>query len=140
MMYEEHAEHARQHEVLRATATGFFVALIAGLLAATIGESNDFKKKLIVGGIICSLSILGAILNAKHYEGYQFHNGILKDFRKSLEGGVTRALTKINPSARALHEERHWFLTKMRLNVLYNCVHAITFLVGAVVVYLALCR
>jgi hypothetical protein len=60
MMYEEHAEHARQHEVLRAAASGFFLALIAGLLAATVGGSNTGNKDRIIGSIICGLSILGA--------------------------------------------------------------------------------
>jgi hypothetical protein len=137
MMYEEHAEHARQHEVLRAAATGFFLALIAGLLAATIGGSNTGNKDRIIGSIICGLSILGVILNAKHYERYRFHLDILRGFRKSLESGVTNTLTTINRDFRSYHESQHWIFSKIDLNVLYLCIYVITFVIGAAVLYLS---
>ena len=47
MMYEENAEHARQHENMRGTATGSFIALIAGVMAFAAGEN---EHRIVVSG------------------------------------------------------------------------------------------
>src|SRR5262245_9199969 len=74
MRYEEHAEHARQHETLRAAVTGLVMALIAGLLAFAVetpGESSG--KQWVAGLLICVVSVIGVLLNLKHYERYRLH-------------------------------------------------------------------
>src|SRR4051812_46516433 len=86
-MYEEHAEHARQHETLRAAAAGLFVALIAGLLA--FGVSGDKPPMLSSGLLVCVVSLLGALINHKHYERYTLHRDLLLGFRMSLEKKLT---------------------------------------------------
>jgi len=135
MLYENHAEFARQHQVLRAAATGFFLALIAGLLAATVGgQGASTAKDLIVGGIICGLSLLGFLLNAKHHERNALHEDLEMKFRQSLEGGLsTKALTTINSETRQTHEQ-HYVLARVELQTLYSFVYVATLLIGAAVI------
>jgi hypothetical protein len=134
MLYENHTEFARQHQVLRAAATGFFLALIAGLLAATVGQGASRAKDLIVGGIICGLSLLGFLLNAKHHERNALHEDLEMRLLQSLEGGLlTNALTTINSKTRQTHE-RHYVLAGVEVQTLYSIVYVFTFLIGAVVI------
>src|SRR5271169_1013186 len=73
MMFEERAKHARQHETMRAMATGLFMALIAGLLAFAVGDGNT-KIRVWAGGLlVCMVSIVGAAINQKHTERYRYH-------------------------------------------------------------------
>ena len=129
MMYEEHAEHARQHEILRAAVAGFFVALIAGLLAAPGSEHHPQRE--LIGATICALSLLGMLLNAKHYERYLLHNSVLTGFRKSIEQGLTDGLSKINKNWRDQHRKHHKFLDDISLHRLWLLVYIATFIVGA---------
>jgi hypothetical protein len=140
MLYENHAEFARQHQVLRAAATGFFLALIAGLLAATVGGqgSSAGGRDQIVGIIICGLSILGFILNAKHYERNVLHEELEMKFHQSLEGGLgTEALTKINSETRNTHKDAY-VLAGVEIQTLYSFVYVATLIIGAVVLYFGL--
>jgi len=134
MMYEEHAEHARQHEVLRAAVTGLMMALIAGLLAFAV----DPGKQLMAGGLMCAVSLLGALLNHKHYERYELHKGILRGYRAALEAGVSPALAAINSTCRKKHEAQYPFTHKVRLRTLWAVIYCATFLIGLVFVYQAL--
>jgi hypothetical protein len=136
-MYEEHAEHARQHETLRAAATAFFIALIAGLLAATALEHNALKDAL-VGVSVCLLSILGGLLNAKHYERYILHRDVLRGFRRSLELDLSPGLDEINRDYRNYHEGNHQIIAWIRLNILWLVVYVITFIMGLGIVVISL--
>jgi disulfide bond formation protein DsbB len=134
MMYEEHAEHARQHETLRAAVTGFFIALIAGLLAAPGNENSP--QKIIVGIIICIVSLLGLLLNEKHYERYHMHREILRGYRNSLEQGLgNKDLSKIRDKREECHKKEYrlfpWRnLCTLRLHHLWSAVYCLTFVVG----------
>jgi hypothetical protein len=135
MMYEEHAEHMRQHETLRAAVTGFFIALIAGLLAAPGSERHPQRE--IIGGAICVLSFLGLLLNEKHYERYLMHRSIVRGFRKSLEKGLSPRLRLINRNCRDYHENKHPILAKeIGLHELWRVVYMATLIVGIVLIVL----
>jgi hypothetical protein len=131
MMYEQNYEHARQHEMLRAAATGFFIALIAGLLAATSLEREPSKDKLI-GWTIFVLSMLGLLLNAKLYERYQRHREIYRGFRDSLELGLSPGLKQIRKDCDKSHEQQHPRLACIGLHNLWSAVYVITLIVGLV--------
>ena len=124
-MYQEHAQHAREHEQLRASATALFVALIAGLLAYS---QTQRAGEVEAGILICAVSALGALLNVKHHERFELHRGILGALRKSLEKGVTDGIAHINRDYRRWHETQRPFVSKrIRLHVLWLVVYALTF-------------
>lgn len=84
MMYQEHAEHARQHETLRAAVTGLMMALIAGLLAFAVEQLNVW----LAGLGVCAASLLGMLLNHLHQARFEQHNDTLTKFRLALGKGV----------------------------------------------------
>lgn len=118
MMYEENAEHARQHENLRAVVGSLFMTLIAGLLVIA-------SDRWVVGLFVCIVSVLGALLNRVHYERYNHHVEILKAFRKELENGVSPHLAHIRKSY-----DKGW----LRLHTLWMVIYLATFLIGLVIV------
>jgi hypothetical protein len=103
MMYEEHAEHARQHETLRAAVAGFVIALVAGLLATDASKEHPVIIAIVIGVV----SLLGLLLNLKHYERYELHNEVLRGFRKSLEKGVDPPLRMLNDNCRKVHRAEY---------------------------------
>jgi Na+/melibiose symporter-like transporter len=124
MMYEEHAEHARLHEELRTNATGIFVALISGLLAATIfGPTSSFA----VGIMICIISILGCLLTWMHYRRSDLHLTLLKEFRDQLAAGLPVAGAV--EGKRKEYEKRHP-MSQMSLHGLFVAVFVVTLLIG----------
>lgn len=131
MMYEEHAEQARQHETLRATATSLLMALIAGILAFAATDAKDDPLKVWVSGsAICLLSLLGALLNQKHYERNRLHTDVLKGLRTSLERGLSPGIAAIPGAYRAWHDARWRFARNISLNKLWNVAYALTSAIG----------
>jgi hypothetical protein len=128
-MYEEHAEHARQHENLRATVATIFVALIAGIFTYGAAGANRVPMS---GALICAISILGCLLNVKHYERYSMHREVLRGYREALELGLNNsALGRINSEFREWHEIQWPFLSKwVRLHYLWASVYFVTFIIG----------
>jgi hypothetical protein len=118
MMYEEHGEHARQHENLRAVMGSLFITLVAGLLAFA-------SDKWFVGLCVCVVSILGALLNNVHYKRYSQHVDTMKAFREELEKGVSPPLREIRKPY-----DKGW----LRLHTLWIVIYVATFLLGLVVV------
>jgi len=137
MMYEEHAEHARQHETLRAAVAGFVIALVAGLLAAPGNEHHPRQE--IIGITICVVSLLGLLLNATHYERYRLHLAVLRGYRKAFEQVVNDELAGINRRCRRIHEREYRLLSGLRLHHLWFCVYVMTLAVGLLWVWLGYC-
>jgi len=74
MRYEEDAEHARTHDILRATVTGLLMTLIAGLLAFAVEQKGEETgKQFVAGFLICAASMLGLLLNDTHEARRQMH-------------------------------------------------------------------
>jgi hypothetical protein len=127
MMYGEQAEHARLHEELRGSATGLFVALIAGLLAYA---ATEVSQAWAAGLLIVATSSIGALVNLKHYERYEMHLWRLRGFRKSLEKEISPDLTAINDLWTKYHNQKNPKLGRLRLRTLWNVIYGITGLIG----------
>lgn len=136
MMYEEHTEHARQHEMLRAAVAGFLIALIAGLLAIAVLDGQGAARNVTVGITISAVSVLGWLLNAKHYELYELHRDIARRFRAALEVEIKQSLHDIQTTVREKHGAKHPLLSKLRLNILWNIVYMIAFALGMIITFI----
>ena len=104
MMYEEHAEHARHHETLRAAVAAFFIALVAGLLAA---PDISTHHPHMVGLAIIVLGLAGLLLNMKHYERFELHREVMKGLRDCFEEAVTVPLRSMNGNRRDVHADKY---------------------------------
>ena len=131
MMYEENAEHARQHENMRGTATGLFIALIAGVMAFAAGEN---EHRIVVSGfIVCAVSVLGGLINYKHYERYNLHLRRSRKYRKALEQSIPISCSVLKVNADQEHNKRYPTTERwLKLHVLWLAVYVATFLIGCV--------
>jgi hypothetical protein len=139
MMYEEHAEHARLHEELRAAATSLIIALISGLLAALFFFEN--QRHGVAGGLaIGGLSILGIVLNVKHYERYVLHRDIVRGFRETLQQDLSPAIQTLAEKRRKAHEGAWPAISAIRLHLLWLSVYLFTLGIGGFIVYKSAAR
>lgn len=133
MMYEENSEHARQHEDMRGTATGLFVALIAGVMAFAAGDN---EHRIVVSGIVvCAVSVLGGLISYKHYERYELHLRRARDYRTALELGLDPTYPMLKNEADRKHEERYPTTHRwLKLHVLWLFVYLATFMIGCLMI------
>ena len=135
MMYEEHGEQARQHETLHAILTSLLVALIAGIFIFAANKGTDSPEMWVSGASICFLSMLGTILNQKHYERNRLHADVMLGLRISLEKNLSSGISSIPADFQRWHN-RNWSIwSKVSLHVLWNVVYAVTFMIGSLMVY-----
>ena len=131
MMYEENAEHARQHETLRAAATGLFIALIAGIMA--FYSAQDRGPAWILGALVCAISVLGGLINYKHYERYELHLQRLRGYRRELESDLDVRLSQIGEKERLTHNNKYPYTHRfIKLHILWLVVYIATFIIGVV--------
>ncbi|HEX2552887.1 MAG TPA: hypothetical protein VHL98_04245 [Microvirga sp.] len=128
-MYQEHAEHARQHETLHATVATIFVSLIAGIFAYAGANQTQIPLS---GFLICGISVLGLLLNIKHHERDVMHRTILGGFRAALQKGLTSGMADINSNFRKYHKESWPKISAMRLHHLWILVYVATFMIGLI--------
>lgn len=126
-MYEEHAEHCRLHEELRASATSLLMTLVGGLLAASVFAQAHSR---ILGLMIGVISLLGVLLNWKHYERFCLHRHVLRGFLDQLQQGLSASVATLNERRRKEHEASHPILSGIRLNWLWSLSYAITLSIG----------
>jgi hypothetical protein len=136
MMCEDNAVYRRQHETLRSMADGFFVALIAGLLAFAASTKMDLG---LWGGAVCITSALGALVSYKHYERTEFHLLRMRGFREALESDVSEQYKKIRNESVEEHKKKlpHFFgynIYWLRLHLLSLLVYLVTFVIGIVLI------
>ena len=133
MMYEENSEHARQHEDMRGTATGLFIALIAGVMAFAAGDN---EHRIVVSGIVvCAVSVLGGLISYKHYERYELHLRRARSYRTALEVGIAPAYPLLKSEADRQHEGRYPIThRRLKLHVLWILVYFVTFMIGCLMV------
>lgn len=137
MMYEEHAEHARAHEDLRGAATGFLVALIAGLLAYAAAEKGALQIG-VSGLLTCATSIIGILIILKHYERFKFHCAELSLFRRSLEEEVFPTIRKLHGLAEHSHNLRFRVASRIRIHFLWLSVFILLLAIGLLLICSAL--
>ena len=87
---------------------------------------------------LLGISILGAILNRKHYERNRMHVHILDGMSEALTRDLTDGISEINGNRRCSHAELSPIFSKIRLNTLWMCVYFATFIVGCIMILLGL--
>ena len=127
-MYNEHATQGRHHETLRATVSGLLVAAVAALIG--LGKSDG--QAVQIGWTVVSISVLGCLLNLKHYERNRLHTTVLAAFHdqmNSIMNNHNLELSAINNMARDEHETFR-LLSGLPLNMLWIVIFAILAMFG----------
>lgn len=136
MMFSEHAEHARQHVTVRAMAAGFFMALIAGLLAFAVGEAGDHTRVVIAGGLVCLMSGLGMAINRKYSERYRHHARRRNAYCDMISANANPAINVYINYCRDIQRQAYPIFWRIELPWLWFFIYCSTLLMGGVVIYM----
>ena len=82
--YEEHAQHAREHEQLRAHVASTMAAMAAAVVGLA-GVGGLSKADVPAGFVVVVLSGLGVALSIKHYERFKMHTSVMKVVRDEID-------------------------------------------------------
>ncbi len=82
--YVEHAQHARDHEGLRATVSSTLAAIAAAVVGLA-GVGGLSRADIPAGLVVVVLSSLGVALSIKHYERFKMHTAIMREVRAEID-------------------------------------------------------
>jgi len=137
MMYQEHAEKARQHEGLRATAASLFAVLIAGMIAfAASGHGSG--REWASGVMICAASAIGFVLNASHSERFRFHYEARDKYHAALGRYVSPQSLNIDKLAKQSYERKYPITHRLKGRMPWSTIYVLTFVVGVGLTMLAI--
>ena len=130
-IYNQHWEHGRSHEGLRGVSTGLFMALIGGALA--FSASSDVPAAETIGGVTIAIaSILGLLLNIKHYERFKFHQHMTNRARDVMARYIRRDVAEVGETVKAPFAKRHPMISQMQVQWLWAIIFLLTLALGTV--------
>ena len=134
--YKERNTSARNSEAQRTNITNFVIT-ISGALLALIGYIGFLIYTLPIAIIIVILGIYGAIMSAKLYERFQYHNSVAKSYERQINELCPRVDIKLLiRSARNEHKKRFPRLYDMRLNKLWLFLHISIIILGIICIFI----
>lgn len=134
--YKERNTSSRNSEAQRTNIT-HFVITISGALLALIGYIGFLIYTLPIAIIIVMLGIYGAIMSAKLYERFQYHNSVAKSYERRINELCPRVDTKLLiRSVRKEHKKRFPRLYNMRLNKLWLLLHISIISLGIICIFI----
>jgi hypothetical protein len=142
-VYKENADQARQHELFRQTIT----TLVAGITGAVIGLLSLKETAAVLqspllpvaGSFLAVIGTFGLIASMKHYERNRMHVERLRRARAQLDQltSTKKLLATIKDDADKDHNPRYPFLSKKRLNTVWNLFHLLIIAFGITLCTLA---
>ena len=138
-LFQEYASEARHHEQQRATVTGFFSALAAGILTV-VGMDRALTASDIPASLfLVAIGVFGCVFSAKQYERFFVNMERARRFREALEDSLEGSnIRGIKRGADRDAAERFPRLHKSRLGLLWVVLHALIALFGVLLFVLSL--
>ncbi len=137
-LFQEYASEARHHEQQRATVTGFFSALAAGILTVV-----GIDKVLSVADIPAALfliviGVFGCVFSAKQYERFFVCMERARQYRLALQEAVPDSnIIELKRTADRKALERFPRLHVWRLGIFWVALHALIASFGVLLFVLA---
>lgn len=138
-LFQEYTSEARHHEQQRATVTGFFSALAAGILTVV-----GIDKVLSVADIPAALfliviGVFGCIFSAKQYERFYVCMERARQYRLALQEAVLGSnIIELKRTADRKALEQFPHLHVWRLGVFWVALHALIAALGILLCILAI--
>lgn len=141
--YDEHAQQARQHETLRASATSMIGATMAAVIALSgIGGLTTFD---VLGGlVVVLLGAAGTLVSLKHYERNRFHARVMGEVRKEVDAvlshaeRIPRGTAEVRKHAKNTHDDEYRMLARLRLHLIWASIPALMSVIGVIIIVLSL--
>ncbi|HVK54086.1 MAG TPA: hypothetical protein VM532_03560 [Burkholderiales bacterium] len=138
-LFQEYASEARHHEQQRATVTGFFSALAAGVLTIV-----GIDKALSVADIPAALflvviGVFGCVFSAKQYERFFVCMERARQYRLALQEAVPGSnIIELKRTADRKALERFPRLHVWRLGIFWVALHALIASFGVLLLVLSI--
>jgi hypothetical protein len=150
--YDEHADHARQHEDQRERVTNIILS-IAGVLVGLVTFAEMSLWALPAALSLVLLGVYGYFFSGKHYERFRFHSAILLEIRAEMDRLAMYPAARPRPFAllRRKGREKHYrdfrwprlfgssdplqgransWIARQRLHIFWELVHILVALLG----------
>lgn len=125
-LFQEYASEARHHEQQRATVTGFFSALAAGVLTLVGFDKSLNLSDLPAALFLTAIGVFGCIFSAKQYERFYVCMERARQYRGALEEAVPGSrVLELKRIADKRAADRFPRLHHWRLGVFWVALHAV---------------
>lgn len=137
-LFQEYASEARHHEQQRATVTGFFSALAAGILTVVGLDKALCVSDIPVAVFLIAIGAFGCVFSAKQYERFFVCMERARQYRLALEETVPDSkILELKRNADKKAAARFPRLHDWRLGVLWVALHALIALLGSLLLVLS---
>jgi len=136
-LFQEYASEARHHEQQRATVTGFFSALAAGVLTLVGMDKSLSVTDIPAALFLVAIGVFGCVFSAKQYERFFVCMERARQYRLALQEAVPGSnILELKRDADIKARERFPRLHVMRLGVFWVALHALIAAFGVLLVVL----
>lgn len=135
-IYKENADQARQHELFRETITAIVGGVTGAVLSLSLKEATAALESPLLplaGIFLAIMATFGLIASMKHYERNRLHVERMKGIRKALDalpGMPPNLLSGINATAKTNHGNVFPWLSRVKLNKVWNAFHILIIVLG----------
>lgn len=137
-LFQEYASEARHHEQQRATVTGFFSALAAGVLTVVGIDKSLSVADIPAALFLVAIGLFGCVFSAKQYERYFVCMERARQYRLALQDVIHGSdIIELKRSADRKAKERFPRLHVMRLGLFWVALHALIAAFGVLLLVLS---
>lgn len=137
-LFQEYASEARHHEQQRATVTGFFSALAAGVLTVVGIDKSLSVADIPAALFLVAIGLFGCVFSAKQYERYFVCMERARQYRLALQDVIPGSdILELKRSADRKAKERFPRLHVMRLGLFWVALHALIAAFGVLLLVLS---
>jgi len=138
-LFQEYAEEARHHEQQRATVTGFFSTLAAGVLTVVGIDKAISTADMPAALFLIVIGGFGGVFSAKQYERFFVCMERARQYRLALQGAVPGSnILELKRKADKKAAERFPRLHVWRLGLFWVVIHALIACFGLLILVLGL--
>lgn len=137
-LFQEYAAEARHHEQQRATVTGFFSALAAGVLTVVGIDKTLSITDIPAALFLVVIGVFGCTFSAKQYERFFVCMERARQYRLALQEAISGSnILELKRVADKKAKERFPRLHVMRLGLFWVTLHALIAAFGILLVALS---
>jgi hypothetical protein len=138
-LFQEYASEARHHEQQRATVTGFFSALAAGVLTVVGIDKTLSVSDIPVSLFLVVIGLFGCVFSAKQYERFFVCMERARQYRLALQESVEGSnIIELKRVADKTAAQRFPRLHAWRLGLFWVALHALIAAFGILLFVLSL--
>lgn len=138
-LFQEYASEARHHEQQRATVTGFFSALAAGVLTVVGIDETLSVSDIPVSLFLVVIGLFGCVFSAKQYERFFVCMERARQYRLALQESVEDSnIIELKRVADKTAAQRFPRLHAWRLGLFWVALHALIAAFGILLFVLSL--